>query len=297
MCLQHPHSFFLRFALVPLLVGLAACGGRDSSEVTPEDVDESTSIVVTDQERRSFSPPRDSVLTTAQVEAYLKTSLLQFDLVRQHSEGLHSRVQEMEQRAERGGTIAGLRNLMEAGRTMVEFGDLIGGSYIRSARSLGYNPAEMDWVRERMAEVAMHLTLKPMQQAARDGAQQMRVQAETLRQQLAESGDQSGFSEEHIRGLLEMAGQAEGNTEQYQASPAVQASLEVLNRARPNVSEPMWSAIGITGGASGLLVLSGLADPNDQEAQKKLDEFRQLFTDALENRVTPGMETSSTSSR
>jgi hypothetical protein len=38
-----------------------------------------------------------------------------------------------------------------AGQTMYQVGDLIGGSYVRSARSLGYNPAEMEWVRERMA--------------------------------------------------------------------------------------------------------------------------------------------------
>jgi ElaB/YqjD/DUF883 family membrane-anchored ribosome-binding protein len=289
-----PRSCLLvpRFAITALLAGLVACGGgRGSNDATPDDVDETTSATITESEYAAFSAPRDSVLTAAQVEAYLKASLLQFDLVRNHSQRLHDRVKEMEQRGEQGGAIAGLRNLFDAGRTMAEFGDLIGGSYVRASRTLGYNPAEMEWVRERMAEVAFHLTLKPVQEASRQGAQGLREQAEQLRQQMAQSGDEAaGFTEEHIRGLLEMADQAEGSYADAEASRSVAASLAVLQRTRSNVTDPMWTTIGLAGGTAGLVALTGLSDPNDQEAQKKLDEFRQIFTDALDNRTTPGME-------
>jgi hypothetical protein len=289
-----PRTLGLRLALLPLVLGLAACGGRsDNLDATPEDVDETTSVAITEQEYAAFTPPRDSVLTAAQVEAYLKTSLLQFDLVRKHSERIHGRVQEMEKRSERGGAVAGLRNLMDAGRTMMEIGDQIGGSYIRSARTLGYNPAEMEWVRERMGEVAMYLAVKPMHESARQGAREMREQAAQLRQQLAGPGGEAmGFTEEQIQGILDAADQTEAGLDDQQAPRAMLASIETLRRARPAVTDPMWSSIGIAGGTSGLLGLSGLADPNDQEAQRRLDEFRRVFTDALANQVTPGMETS-----
>jgi hypothetical protein len=72
----------------------------------------------------------------------------------------------------------------------------------------------------------------------------------------------------------------------------VRRNLDVLRRFRPAVTDPMWVAVGISSGASGFLALSGIGDPQDAEAQEKLDDFRRLFTDALENRVTPGMESS-----
>jgi hypothetical protein len=289
-----PYPHLLRLTALPLLLAIAACGGRsDDVDATPEDVDESAEAVITEREYAAFAAPRDSVLTVAQVEAYLKTSLLQFDLVRKHSERLHARVQEMEKRAEKGGTIAGLRNLVDAGRTIGEFGDLIGGSYIRSARTLGHNPAEMEWVRERMAEVGMQMAVMPMQEAARQSAEEMRTHAEQLRQQLAASGTAAGFTQAEIDGMLAAADEVEANTQEMQGSRSVQANIAVLRRAKPAVTDPMWSAIGMTSGAAGLMAWGQLSNPEDTEIQQKLDEYRRLFTDALANQVTPGMEPSS----
>jgi hypothetical protein len=291
--LLHPRPF--RLAALALLAALAACGGRaDDVEATPEDVDETTAVEITEQEYAAFRAPRDSVLTPEQVEAYLKTSLLQFDLVRKHSERLHARVQEMEKRAEKGGTIAGLRNLVDAGRTVGEFGDLIGGSYVRSARTLGYNPAEMEWVRERMTEVGAHLAVLPMHDAARKGTEEIRAQAELMRQQLAVAGESAlGFSEADIDQMLAAAAEAETQyAQEIQGSRAVQANAAVLHRAKPAVTDVMWTAIGFTGGTAGLLAWGGLSNPEDAELQQKIDEYRRLFTDALANQVTPGMEPS-----
>ncbi|HLL47628.1 MAG TPA: hypothetical protein VK399_13040 [Longimicrobiaceae bacterium] len=282
-------------SLIPagmLVLALAACGGGgdESAEAKPEDVDMSTPVAVTEEEINDFKAPADSVLTPAQVEAYLKTSLLQYDLIRKESVGLHAKVTEMEERAKDGGTLAGLRNMAAAGQTMYQVGDLIGGSYIRSARSLGYNPAEMEWVRERMTEVAGHLMMKPMYEQSVASAALMRTQAEDLRTQMAAAGA-AGFTEADIQQMLANADQAEAQAkEQMAAGRAVQANLAVLHRARPAVTDAMWGTVGFAGGAQGLIALSGLSDPNDAEAQKKLDEFRAVYQDALANRVSKGME-------
>lgn len=285
-----------RSALLPaglLALALAACGGDgggDAAEAKPEDVDMDTPMAVTEAEINDFRAPADSVLTPAQVEAYLKTSLLQYDLVRKESVGLHARVKEMEERGKDGGTLAGLRNMAAAGQTLYQMGDLIGGSYIRSARSLGYNPAEMEWVRERMAEVAGHLMMKPIHEQAVQSAALMRSQAEELRTQMAAAGS-AGFSEADVQQMLASADQAEAQAkEQMAAGRAVQANLAVLHRARPAVTDAMWGTVGFAGGAQGVMALTGLGDPNDAEAQKKLDEFRVVYQDALANRVSKGME-------
>ena len=290
MPLPLPRSLRALAGAFLLLVPLAACGGGDEAnpDATPEDVDQSTPVAITEEETARFRAPADSVVTPAQVDAYLKTSLLQFDLMRKESARLHERVKGMEQREKEGGTLGQLQNMVTAGQTLVQVGDLVGGSYIRSARTLGHNPAEMEWVRERMTEVAGYVMMKPMYEAAARSAQDMRTQADQLQQQLA-AGGAAGFTEADIQQMRTSADQMTAGSGENGPSRAVLANLAVLSRAKPAVTESMWSAVGLAGG-SGLLALGGLSDPNDKEAQKKLDEFRQVYTDALHNRVSPGME-------
>ncbi|MBV9774433.1 MAG: hypothetical protein JO040_10815 [Gemmatimonadetes bacterium] len=290
MSIQRSHSIRSLVTLLLPVGILAACGGRDdTSGARPEDVDQGTSIAVTDAERAHFTAPADSVLTDGQVTAYLKTSLLQFDLIRKESEHLNARVQEMEKREKEGGTLGQLRNVVDAGRTMAQAGDLVGGSYIRSARTLGYNPAEMEWVRERMGEVAGVLMMKPMQEQALRSAADMRAQAEEMRRQAA-SGVSTGYSEQNVDQMLATAKQMEESARANTGPRSAGANLEVLHHARPGVSDAMWGAVGFAGGASGLMALGGLSDPKDVEAKKKLDEFRRVYQDALANRTSPGME-------
>jgi hypothetical protein len=267
-----------------VLVLLAACGGGgDNAEAgaTPDDVDPETSVAVTEQEEQSFTPPADSSLTPAQVEAYLKTSLLQFDLVRREAGG----VQKMEERAKDGGIIAGLRNVSDAAGMM----DRIGGSYVRSARTLKYNPAEMEYVRERMAEIGGFLAMKPMIEGQIQAAQQMRQQAADMRAQMA-AGTLQGYTEENLVEMEKQAAEMERMAREQVTASAVGRNLEVLRRARPNVSEPMWTTVGFAGGSAGLLGLTGLANPQDTAAQRQLNDWRRVYTDALANRVSAGME-------
>ncbi|HEX8358986.1 MAG TPA: hypothetical protein VF613_02635 [Longimicrobium sp.] len=266
-----------------LLALLAACGGDNEAEAgaTPDDVDQETSVAVTEEEEQEFKAPADSSLTPQQVEAYLKTSLLQFDLVRREA----GSVQKMEERAKDGGIIAGLRNVSDAAGMM----DRIGGSYVRSARTLKYNAAEMEYVRERMAEVGGFLAMKPMIEGQIQAAQQMRQQAADMRAQLA-AGTLQGYTEENLAEMEKQAAEMERAAREQVTASAVGRNLEVLRRARPNVSEPMWTAVGFAGGSAGLLGLSGLANPQDTAAQRQLNDWRRVYTDALANRVSAGMD-------
>lgn len=284
----------VRRASAAALLLLAACGGDgveeragDTSEARVSEVDQKSEATATDRELASFKAPADSVLTPEQVNAFLRTSLLQFDLIRQESKKYHEQAAQMAARAEKdkGGVVSGFRNAVDATQWLAGFGDLIGGSYVRAARSQGYNPAEMEWVRERMGEVSAYLMMKPMYEAAASQAATMRQQAEQYR-------GQPGFDDASIKQMLESADEMEKQAQdQLRAAGAVSRNMEVLHRARPNVTDHMWGAVSIAGGV-GLLGLTGLSDPNDSTAVRQLAEWRQVFTDALANKVTPGMEAS-----
>ncbi|MBW3571193.1 MAG: hypothetical protein KY467_08805 [Gemmatimonadetes bacterium] len=289
--MQHsiPGTHFVRRACAAGLLLLAACGGDEAAKETRaaavDEVDQKSSATATDRELASFKEPADSVLTPEQVNAFLRTTLLQFDLIREESRKYHEQAARMAQRSEKdkGGLISGLRNAADAGSLLVGFGDLIGGAYVRAARSQGYNPAEMEWVRERMGEVSGYLMMRPMYQAALS-------QAATIRQQAEQYRGQPGFDDAIIQEMLTGAGEMEKEArEQLAAAGAVARNVEVLHRARPNVTDHMWGAVSLVGGV-GLLGLTGLSDPADTTAQRQMDEWRRVYTDALANRVTPGME-------
>lgn len=284
----------VRRASAAALLLLAACGGdgveeraRDTSEAKVSEVDQKSSATATDRELASFSAPADSVLTPEQVNAFLRTSLLQFDLIRQESRKYHEQAAQMAARAEKdnGGVVSGFRNAVEGTQWLAGFGDLVGGSYTRAARSQGYNPAEMEWVRERMGEVSGFLMMKPMYEG-------LASQAATMRQQAEQYRGQPGFDDATINEMIRNADDMEKQArEQMSTAGAAARNVEVLRRARPNVTDHMWGAVSIAGGI-GLLGLTGLSDPNDTTAVRQLNDWRQVFTDALANKVTPGMEAS-----
>ena len=290
--MQHPMPrISLRRASAAGLVLLAAACGGDAPEqqtqaANAEQVDQSSSASATEKEVADFSAPADSVLTEAQVQAYLKTTLVAFDLVRQEIPQYHQKLAQVSTRAEKGndGLVAGLRNLTDATTAVAGWSDLVGGSFARSARSLGYNPAEMEWVRERMSEVSAAIAMRPMYEGAVSAAAAMRQQAEQYR-------GVPGFEEAQIQEMLRNADETEKNArEQMNGSRAIGRNMEVLRRARPNVTDHMWTAVAFAGGASGLVGLTGLSDPNDTTAVRQMNEWRRIYTDALANKVTPGLE-------
>jgi len=263
---------------------IPGAGAGHDGGAAPSEVDQKSEGSVTEAEASAFKAPADSSLTPQQVEAYLRTSLTQFDLIRSEAPALHQQVAEMEKRGKSGGLISGLRNAAEGIGAMSHWADLVGGSYVRSARTLKYNPAEMEYVRERMGAVSAYLMTKPMQEYGKQAAQQIRQSAEAMR-------GQPGVDQAQIDQMLQQAADAEKNAaESSNASPAIRQNLDALKRARGNVTEPAWQQIGFASGGMGILALSGLGDPADTATTRKLNEFRQLYTDALNNRVTPGTE-------
>lgn len=284
---------FARRAAAGLLLLAAACGGGDDNAQVADNsqaenagaVDQESSASATEKEVAAFRAPADSVLTPQQVEAFLRTTLVQFDLIRQEAPQYHAKMAQMEQRGEKGGLIAGLRNVADAGSVLVGFGDLVGGSYVRSARSLNLNPAEMEWVRDRMTEVSAALMMQPIHESSLQMAQSLRQQAESYR-------GQPGFDDAAIRDMLASADEMEKSAREQMsgAGGAVGRNLEVLRRVRPNVTNHMWTAVALVGGQGGLLGLTGLADPNDTTAVRQMNEWRRVYTDALANQVTPGLE-------
>jgi hypothetical protein len=278
----------LGLGLIALSVGacnlkdkIPGAAGHDGG-AAPSDVDQKSSVAVTEAEQAAFTPPADSSLTPEQVEHYLRTSLTQFDLIRAEAPALHQQVANMDQRAKSGGVLSGLRNAAEGINAMAHWGDLIGGSYVRSARTLHYNPAEMEYVRERMQAVSGYLMARPMQDMGKQMAAQLRQQAEAMR-------GQPGVDQSQIDAMLSSAAEAEKNA-QDNASPAIRQNLTALRANRDKVTDPMWTQIGLAGGGMGLMALTGLGDPADTATTRKLNEFRQVYTDALNNRTSPGME-------
>lgn len=270
--------------LLAALLVLGACGGDADGgpDATPDDVSSESPASVTDAEREAFTPPADSMLTEAQVEAYLKTGLLHFDLVRQEGAELHERLRVMKERDEKGGTVNALRNMADVAGTLTQVENVIGGSYVRAARTLGHNPAELEWVRERMMETGIHLAMLPAREQAAKSAAEMRAQAEALRKQVA-AGQIPGYTEADVQSMIDAADDLE-NMEG--TSAAALRNVERLRAARPAVTDRMWSAIGWMAGGTGFAALASVVDANDAEGQRRLDEFRQLYADALANRAS-----------
>ena len=267
-----------------LIATAAACNLKDKipgaqgreSGASAGDVNQNTAVEVTDAEKEAFKAPADSSLTPEQVEMYLRTSLLQFDLIRSEAPKMHQQVAEMEKRGKDGGVLSGLRNAAEGMQAIAHWGDFVGGSFVRSARTLKYNPAEMEYVRERMAAVSMHQMTAPMQ-----------MTGNAIRQQANAMKGQPGVTQEQIDEMLKQADEMDKATA---PSPATQQNLNALRQARPNVSQQQWMNIGMAGGGMGLLALTGLGDPADTATARKLTEFRTLYTDALNNKTRAGME-------
>jgi hypothetical protein len=287
-----------RLGALSLALLATACGRGDKpgeeSGATPDDVDAEASATVTEAEQQAFHAPADSSVTPQQIEAYLKTSLLQFDLVRREAAGFHEQAKRMEDRGKSGGVIAGLRNMADAASFITRFGDVVGGSYIRSARTLQYNPAEMEYVRERMGELGVYLAIqKPASEGMAATVKQIREQADSMRAQF-NSGRLEGYTEDDVKNIEQNAADMEKSLREQEVSGSAMRNLEALHRARPNVPDRMWASVLVTSGLQGWAALSGLANPQDTTAQRQLTEWRTLYTDALNNKVSPGMENDST---
>jgi hypothetical protein len=284
--IRSPH----RLVTASLISGvlLSGCGddhAPDRSSFTSFEPGSPTEI--TPAEVADFQVPSDGVLTESQITGYLRTSLLQFDLVREGSGRLARGMETMQQRESWGRALAQLQNRITATQTPLETAELVGDSFVRSARTLGYNPVEMEWVREQMAEISATLMMSSLQDGAARAASELREQVRSIQDQQPGGPPPDGTAE-YLRQLLATADEIEAASHQG-GGPSPARDVQALRRARPAVTDEMWVAIGFAGGASGLMALTGWSDPGNTEIQAHLDEWRRLFADALENRASPAL--------
>jgi hypothetical protein len=250
-------------AAVIVLVALGAAACRDRGRDAPE---------ISAAERGAFTAPADSSLTQDQVERYLLTMLAQFDLA--------------------GTEVPAMRRLIEAGeagasenpeaareRPMKRWSDFLTATYVRAARRAGANPAEMEYVGDRMRWVGGYLSARQAQSSGGQLGTVLRQQAEAMR-------GQPGVTREQVDAMLQAAEQAERQTVQP-APPTVQQNLDVLRRGRGNVTDEMWIRIASVSGGVGLMALGDMADTTAAGPAAKIAELRELYTHALENRAYP----------
>jgi hypothetical protein len=87
-----------------------------------------------------------------------------------------------------------------------------------------------------------------------------------------------------VQAMLGAAVDMESSAE-MEVSRAIRRNVDVLRAAWPPVTDEMWTAIGIFGGASGLVAIAGWGDPYNPETEQYLDHLRQLYQAALDNRA------------
>jgi hypothetical protein len=253
-------------ALALALVALSASGCfRDRAGDAPE---------VTAAEQAAFAPPADSSLTPEQVDRYLRTTLAQVERIR--AEGAEARKQaaaQAERARARPATDSGPRP--RSARAL--WGDFVDASFVRAARKLGYQPAEMWYVRGRMSAVGAHLTGTRMDASRGQAVGLLREQAEAMR-------GTPGVTQAQIDAMLKAAEQAERQPAPGGAPPHLVQNLDALRRARPNLSPAAWVRVAAVASATGL---SDLSKASQADAGRALDGIEQLYTHALENREPP----------
>jgi hypothetical protein len=223
-------------------------------------------------ERAAFTAPADSSLTPDQVERYLRTMLAQFELVAAEAPSMRRQI------AAGDGAVA---KQAGTGRDspMKRWSDFLTATYVRAARRADANPAEMEYVGDRIRRVGGYLQGRQAQASGGQMAALLRQQAEALR-------SHADVPPEQIDQMLQAADAAERQTVQP-APPAVQQNLDVLRSTRGRVTEPTWVRVAAVSGGVGLMALGDMADTTASGPVAQLSELREMYTAALENRAHP----------
>jgi hypothetical protein len=251
--------------VVLLAFGIGACS-RDRAPEPGE---------ITSADSAAFTAPADSSLTVAQVDHYLRTTLAQFNILRAEAPAMRERLAAA-QRAREQAAPTTPRSARPRSRQAL-WSDYVDAAFVRAARRLRYNPAELWYVRERMAAVSGHLLAGEMYASSDEGAALLRQQAGSMR-------GTPGVAEVQIEAMLRAADQAEQQTARPPAPRLVQ-NLAVLRQARGSVSDSTWRRVaGIAAGIG----LSDLTEIPEEEAVRRLGEFRRLYVEVLENREPSG---------
>lgn len=230
---------------------------------------------LSEKELAAFSAPADSSLTAKQVDQYLRTSLAQLELLR--AEGPAARERMALAVSQRARAAPGAAKGKRPPSPQAVWVDFVDETFVRSARKLGYRPAELLYVRGRLALVSGHLLASQGHAFNDEGAALMRQQVELMR-------GTPGVSEAQLQSMLQAAERAEQEQAPMTTPPRLAQNLGALRQAQAAVSDSAWGRIASV--AAGVEV-SELGQLSEAEAGRKLNELRELYLGALENRKPP----------
>lgn len=213
--------------------------------------------------------PSDSALTPGQIEQYLRTTAAQLAIIRAEAPVARERMA-----AARGDRKAAAPGAKRPKSPQAIWGDFVDAAYVRSARKLGYNPAELWYVRHRMSLAGGHLVAGQLQGSKHQVAGLFRQQAEAMR-------STPGVAQAQIDAMIHAAEQAERQQPPRSAPPRLAQNLDALRRARGGLSEATWSRIASVAAGTGL---SDLGTIPEAHAARRLDELTRLFGEALAGR-------------
>jgi hypothetical protein len=226
----------------------------------------------TEAEHTAFALPADSSLTAKQVDQYLRTTLAHFDMLQAEFPAMRNRVAAARQRP--AAAPPGRPRPKSASSL---WNDEVEAAYVRSARKLGYNPAELVYVRNRMSDVAGHLQAGDVQISTGDAAALLRQQAEAMR-------GTPGVAQADIDRMLKAADQAETQRVPPAKPRRLVQNLAALRQARGRLSEAAWARVARVAAGDGV---SELGPVPEEQVGRTLDELRRLYRDALANREPP----------
>lgn len=149
-------------------------------------------------------------------------------------------------------------------------------AFVRAARKLGYNPAELWFVRARMSAVSGHLLAAQAQASSGQTAALFRQQAESMR-------GTPGVTPGQIEAMLQAAERAD-EQKTWPTPPRLAQNLEAMGRARSNLSQSAWRRIAGVASGIGVSDLGALPQP---QVEGRLNGLRELHRHALENREPP----------
>jgi hypothetical protein len=208
------------------------------------------------------------------VDLYLRTTLGQLELIRAEAPAAREQM-ELAKRA-RAQSPPSTPRARRPKTPQAVWSDFVDATFVRSARKLGYRPAELLYVRDRFAAVSGSLMASEAHAFKDDGAALFRQQAEMMR-------GTPGVTQAQIDMMLQAADRAEHQAVP-KTPPRLVQNLAVLRQAHAGLSDDSWGRI--TGVAAGVEV-SDLGQLPETEASRRLDDLRELHLGALENR-NPG---------
>jgi hypothetical protein len=214
---------------------------------------------LTAAELAEFTAPTDSSLTGPQIDQYLRTALEQVGRLKVEAPRMRERLRTPET-----DSTGRPRNPVARWR---EFTD---GSFVRSARQLGYRPAEMVYVRGRMAALSGQILAARMDSTRGQAAALFRAQADQMR-------GSPGVSQAQIDAMLQAAEQAERDSSPT-VPPRLEQNLQALRAAHPRVPSETWAQVTAFSAGGGTVELR---TATDRALAETLDRWQALFAGLL----------------